>query len=98
MASGRRELLAETWLSKKALAAALHCSQRTIDNLVAAGVFAPGTAFYRVGLKGGAQVFELQRCRAAMLRHTAELEHAAMQQASSGYDEGRLHQLLQEVR
>lgn len=60
-----------TWIPKERLAEELSCSVRNIDSLIAAGVLQPGTCWYATGAVRGKQIFELDRCRDALLQHTA---------------------------
>lgn len=91
--------MTETWLPKKELSAALHCSDRTIESCCAQAVFIAGEHFYRAGLKSGALVFNLDRCRQALLDHTAARQRAERDEPMPvTYDEQHLAQLTQEVR
>jgi hypothetical protein len=89
----------DCWLPKKALAASLHCSERTIESCCAQAVFIAGEHFYKAGLKRGALVFNLDACRQALLDHTAARQRAERDEPMPvTYDEGHLNQLIAEVR
>ena len=91
--------MTETWLRKKQLSHELLCSERTVDEFCSQGVFTAGAHFYRAGLQRGSLVFCLERCRQALLSHTAarEAEQGAAP-CSVQYDEEHLNQLIEEVK
>lgn len=82
------------WQSKKDAAKALHCSSRTIESFCSQGVLIAGKHFYRAGLRSGSLIFDVDKCREALLKHTAEREKGQ----SETYDEEYLDQLIQEAR
>ena len=90
--------MTDSWLPKKDLSAALHCSERTIESFCAQGVFIAGDHFYRAGLKRGALVFNLDICRQALLDHTAARQQAERDDDSSTYDEQYLAELAAEAQ
>ncbi|WP_066906738.1 hypothetical protein [Synechococcus sp. MIT S9509] len=90
--------MADAWMSRKDLAKALLCSERTVDNLATAGVFVAGQDFYRAGLKSGPLVFNLTTCRTAMLQHTAAREKAARDESAPKYDAQHLDELITELQ
>ena len=65
-----------TWLPLEGLAKLLYCSERTIYKLKASGVFQAGTCFYRIGngQEKGKCIYNLEKCREALLLHTKEGE------------------------
>ncbi len=64
-----------TWLEIEQLAEQLHCSTRLIYELKNERVLVPGNDFYTLGSGKvrGKHVYCLERCRAALLKRTAEL-------------------------
>ena len=91
--------MAETWLRKKELSHELLCSERTIDEFCAQSVFTAGSHFYRAGLQRGSLVFCLERCREALLSHTADREAGqAAAPTPVTYDEEHLNQLIEEIK
>ena len=63
-----------TWLPLEDLAEQLYCSERTIYKLKASNVFEAGTCFYRIGngQEKGKCIYNLEKCREALLLHTKE--------------------------
>lgn len=91
--------MTETWLRKKQLSQQLLCSERTVDEFCSQGVFTAGAHFYRAGLQRGSLVFSLERCREALLSHTATREAGEAEAALPvTYDEEHLNQLIEEVK
>lgn len=82
------------WQPKKGAAKALLCSTRTIEELCSHGVLIAGKHYYAAGVRGGSLVFHVERCREALLKHTA----ARKKVESDTYDEAHLDQLIKETK
>lgn len=86
------------WIPIEQLASELHCSERTVETLRTEGIFRGGKHYYAVGAgKHRCKiVYSLDRCRAALLQRTVELESS--RQVGVTYDEEHLDELIKEVR
>ncbi len=94
-----------TWLKIDDLADALRCSTRLVYELRNDRVLVAGTDFYTVGngTKRGKHVYNLESCRTALLKRTAETAKKKFKaqaiKPSETYNESHLSELVaKEVR
>jgi len=93
-----QQLHPRSWVSKVDLCDELLCSPRTVEEYVSRAVFVPGEDFYRVGMKRGPLVFNVDSCRRRLLAYTALAAKAEAAEQSNAYDEQHLDELLKQVR
>lgn len=93
-----QELTNACWVQKRELAAAFLCSMRTVEEYVARSVFRAGHDYYRVGMKRGPLVFNVDSCRRRLLAYTALAAKAEAAERSNAYDEQHLDALLDELK
>ena len=66
------------WVTKDDLCLELICSKRTVEEYVSRAVFVAGVDYYRVGMKRGPLVFNVDSCRRRLLAYTALAAKANM--------------------
>ena len=93
-----QQLHPSSWVSKDDLAQELLCSKRTVEEYVSRAVFVAGVDYYRVGMKRGPLVFNVDSCRRRLLAYTALAAKAEAAERSNAYDEAHLDALLDELK
>ncbi len=85
------------WLSIEELSKELQCSNRSIYQLKADGVFIGGVHFYSIGngLIRGKCIYSLEACREALLQRTKELETNKSIKKSEIYSESHIKRHLE---